>query len=189
MPSKELRPYKEISKDLSVDETTAALDMTTTILRNLGGRPFKYANTEEGLQDFIENSLGYFTYLQSANSKLDEKQQIIPDIEGYCLWLGICRSTLKTYHDRGGEWQRVIDLHKEGIASVKKQLMLKGRIPSVMGIFDLTNNHSYYNTNSFVIENKTTADKEDNTNDLEERIMEAGLVWDNDLKEFVPKED
>ncbi len=187
MPSKELKPYKEIAKDLSVDDTAAVLDMTTTILKNLGGRPCIYPCTNEGLKAFIENSQGYFAYVQSANSKLEEKQQIIPDVESYCLWLGICRSTLKGYSDRGGEWEKVIDLFKEAIAANKKQLMLRGKIPPMMGVFDLVNNHSYYNTNSFIIENKPAESKK-TTDHLEESIRAAGLVWNDVTKEYEPEE-
>lgn len=188
MPSREIKPYKELSKNLTIDDTAAALEMTSTILKNLGGRPCTYPNTTKGLETFIENSQGYFSYLQSCNSKLEEKAQIIPDIEGYCLWLGIGRTTLKTYSDRGGDWQKIIELFKNSIGYCKKQLMLKGRIPAVMGVFDLVNNHGYYNTNSFVIEHKAEADKEDLSEKLEEEVRAAGLIWDPKMKEFVPEE-
>lgn len=152
MPSKELKKYSELDKELSIDDEAAVLHMTTIILENLGGRPCIYPDTEEGLKTFIENSKGYFSYLESANNKLEERQQIIPDIEGYCLWLGIERTTLSRYRKRDSEWGEVINLFKNAIAVSKKQLALKGKIPSVLAVFDLVNNHDYFNTNSFTLE-------------------------------------
>lgn len=185
MPSKELRPYNEISKDLSVDDTSAMLNMTCTILKNLNGRPCHYPNTDDGLNNFIENSQGYFDYLEKANSCLEEKQQIIPDIEGYCLWLGIQRTTLGRYHKRSKEWEETIDLFKNAIASNKKQLMLKGRIPSVMGVFDLCNNHGYHNTSEFKItDSNENIREEDEARTIEDRIKAEGLVWDSVREEW-----
>lgn len=186
MPSKELRPYKEIAKELTIDDTAAAIDMTCACMENTGGRPCIYSNTESGLNAFIENAKGYFTYVQSANRKLEEKSQLVPDIEGLTLYLGIDRSTLSRYHDRGGDWERTIDYIKNAIAYSKKQLALKGKIPTVLAIFDLANNHQYHNTNSFILENKTEKPKE-KSDDLEERIRAAGLVWDSEKGEFIPQ--
>lgn len=187
MPSKELRPYKEIAKDLKLKDTAAALDMVCACMKNTGGRPFKYADTEEGLQSFTETAKAYFTYVQNANNKLDEKSQIIPDVEGLSLYLGIDRSTLFRYQNRGGEWAEIIDYIKNAIAYSKKQLALKGRIPTVMAIFDLTNNHSYYNTNSFTIEAKITDNKESDIV-LEHQARAAGLIWNEVTKDWEPEE-
>lgn len=186
MPSKELRPYKEIAKDLKLKDTAAALDMVCACMKNTGGRPFKYADTEEGLQSFTETAKAYFTYVQNANNKLDEKSQIIPDVEGLSLYLGIDRSTLFRYQNRGGEWKSTIDYIKNGIAFVKKELALHGKIPPMMAVFDLVNNHSYYNTNSFILETKTEKE-EDNSEYWKEQVKDAGLVWDDDKGEYTPE--
>lgn len=187
MPSKDLRPYKEIAKDLTIDDTAAVIDMTVACLKNTGGRPCTYANNEAGLKSFLENAKGYFAYVQNANDKLDEKKQIIPDVEGLSLYCGIDRHTLNRYHDRGGEWAEIIDYIKNAIAYSKKQLALKGRIPTVMAIFDLTNNHSYYNTNSFTIEAKITDNKESDIV-LEHQARAAGLIWNEVTKDWEPEE-
>lgn len=187
MPSKELKPFKKIANELSVEDTAAVLDMTCAILKNLGGRPAVYPNTETGLSTFIENSKGYFAYVQSVNANLEEKAQIIPDIEGYCLWLGITRETLRKYTNRNNEWAEIIQLYKDGIACIKKELALRGKIPPMLAIFDLVNNHQYYNTNSFIIEHKAAADKENKADDLEESIRAAGLVWNPMTREYEPE--
>lgn len=187
MPSnRPQKNYKYLSTQLSTEDTSAISDMTYTVLKNLGGRPCHYPNTTEGLNMFIENSQGYFEYIKGANSSLDDKEKIIPDIEGFCLYLGICRSTLKYYTDRGGQWKETIELFKNGIATIKKQLMLRGKIPSVLAIFDLVNNHHYQNTNTVSLETPKAADNRDQ--ELAEKITAAGLVWNESKGEFEPME-
>lgn len=187
MPSKEVRPYKEIAKDIKPEDTAAVLDMICACYKNSGGRPCTYSNTAEGLAAFKENAQGYFSYLHSANDKLDEREKLIPDIEGLTLYLGIDRSTLSRYHDRGGEWAATIDYIKNCIGYAKKQLALKGKIPTVMAIFDMTNNHQYYNTNSFVLEAKITENKESDIV-LESQARAAGLIWNETTKDWEPEE-
>ena len=186
MPHKDLRPYKEISKELKPEDTAATIDLVCACLKNTGGRPATYPNTENGLSAFIENAKGYFTYLQSANDKLDEKQQLIPDVEGVSLYCGIDRRTLENYRNRGGDWEKVIDYIKSSIAYSKKQLSLRGRIPTVMAIFDLVNNHDYHNVNEFHItdNSKREAEKEDDIS-LEQRVKDMGLVWDEERQEWI----
>ena len=186
MPKKDAS-YLKIAKKISSEDLSPTLEITTTILKNLGGRPATYPNTSQGLQSFIENSQGFFEYVQKANSQLDDDKKLIPDIELYLLWLGISRWTLSEYQHRGGEWEKIINMFKDSILVAKKQLILRGKIPPVIAIFDLTNNHGYRNTNSFVLEDRTAADNDDNS-ELEKKITDAGLVWDNESHEFVPQE-
>lgn len=165
MPSKEIKTYKELSKELDPEDGAAVLSMANVVIKNLRGRPYTYPPTEQGLESFRENSEGYFEYLENANNKLEQRQQIIPDIEGYCLWLGINRSTLKLYMDRGGAWEDMISMYKDVIAFCKKQLALKGKIPPVMAIFDLTNNHGYHNANEFKLLEQIPRNRERPTRD------------------------
>lgn len=187
MPSKELRPYHEISKELSPEDTSAPVEMALACIKNNRGRPCTYANTEMGLKSFIENAQGYFEYLTSANKQIeDEKLKLIPDIEGLSLYLGVDRSTLCRYHDRGGEWERAIDYFKNAIAYCKKQLMLHNKIPVVLGIFDLVNNHSYHNVSEFKL-TQSNPEPQKGSN-IDEQLRSAGLVWNEELQEFEPME-
>lgn len=183
-----MKPYKQLNKELSADDTQAINSMVNAALKNLGGRPATYPYSEAGLATLIENSLGYFEYVAKANKQLDEKKQLILDIDSYALFLGISKKTLSEYEKRGGQWAESIQLFKNAICASKKQLSLHGKIPPMVAIFDLVNNHEYYNTNSFVLETKAADDSqlsEDNV--LSQKLKEAGLVWDETKGEFVPE--
>lgn len=187
MPSKELKPYKEISKDLKPEDTAAVIDMICACHKNTGGRPAKYPNSFEGLEAFKENARNYFEYLRSANDKLEERQQLIPDVEGLSLYCGIDRRTLEKYRERGGEWQSVIDYIKNSIAYAKKQLALKGKIPTVMAIFDLSNNHNYFNVSEYKLSmnNSDKPESEEDDISLEQRCADLGLIWSEEKGEWI----
>lgn len=187
MPSRELKPYKEISKDLKPEDSAAILDMICACYKNSGGRPAIYPNTIEGLEAFTENTKGYFSYLQSANNQLEERQQLIPDVEGWALYCGINRRTLERYRERGGQWEMAIDYARNSIAYAKKQLALKGKIPPVMAIFDLSNNHNYYNVSEYKLSmnNCDKAESDENDISLEQRCADMGLIWDSEKEEWV----
>lgn len=112
--------------------------------------PIRYPNSSDGLELFKKNTMEYLAYVKHIAN--DENiETIIPDIESWCNYLGINRSTLNRYAKRSEDWQFLIENVKNGIGAIKKQLALKGDIPPIMAIFDLTNNHGYVNTNEFKI--------------------------------------
>lgn len=185
MPDKELKPYKEVAKDLSPEDTSPILEMACACLKNRGGHPYTYANNQAGLETFKKSSELYFLNLKEANSNLDEKHQIIPDIEGYALHLGIDRSTLLRYRNRSEQWKAMIDYYKNVIAFCKKQLALRGKIPAVLAVFDLSNNHQYVNTSEFKLTTEEITKAADDKNmSLEERIAQSGLVWNEERQEW-----
>jgi hypothetical protein len=191
MPSTELKKYTELSAQMNPDDVQPINTMINAALKNLGGRPATYPFTEAGLNSLVQNSLSYFDYVEKANSQIDDtKRQLILDVDSYATYLGISKKTLSEYQKRNETWDKTISLFKDAIGSSKKQLALHGLIPSVMAVFDLANNHGYINTSEFKLTTNDISDKTARADyDLESRIEEAGLVWDNDLKEYVPKED
>lgn len=191
MPSKELRKYKQISTELRPEDVQPINSMINAALKNLGGRPAVYPNNEEGLQSFITNSLAYFEYMEKANAQIDDnKRQLILDVDSYAVFLGISMKTISEYQKRSEVWNKTISLFKDAIGASKKQLALHGLVPAVMAIFDLCNNHGYVSTSEFKLSINDNNPKSSSLNDdLESRIEEAGLVWDNELKEFVPRGD
>ena len=186
----ELQRYKDAKAKclpMETDDTTAILDMIIDKSTERMGRPCQYPNDKKGLEEFIQNTVSYFEYVNGVNSS-DMDKKLIPDIESWAVFLGITRATIFNYEQRGNEWREVIAYYKNAIASIKKQLALTFKIPPMIMAFDFTNNHGYCNTNEFKL---TTEVKniDPETNKLERELVERGLVWDDELKEFVPVEE
>lgn len=184
--TKKQRPKYECIP-LDKDDMTAILDMTITTMKNRGGRPFEYPQTEQGITTFRENTIAFFDYVKQVNQNPELERKLIPDIEAWATYLGITRTTIFNYEKRGGEWAQTIQAFKNAMASIKKQLLFSYKIPPMVGVFDLTNNHGYVNSNEF----KLTQSLEVNTHktDLEKAIDEYGLVWDSEKEEFRPREE
>ena len=180
------KPYKEIAKELDREDIAPILEMANLCIKNQGGRPRTYQCDEMGLQAFKANVMDYFLSLEEINSKRDERHQLIPDVEGLALYLGIDRTTLNKYVYRGEKWKVMIDYFKNVIAFCKKQLILQGRIPPMIGVFDLANNHDYVNTSEFKL--TVNNEKQEKVDDIESKIAESGLVWDSVTHEFIPME-
>ena len=187
----ELQSYKNAKAKclpMETDDTTAILDMIIDKSTERMGRPCQYPNDKRGLESFVENTLDYFSYVNTVNSNPDLEKKLIPDIESWAVYLGITRATIFNYEQRGGNWYDVIQFYKNAIASVKKQLALSFRIPPMIMAFDFANNHQYHNTNEFKLTTEIKTPEND-TNRLERELVERGLVWDEERKEFVPVEE
>ena len=134
---------------LDGDDLQAITTLAVTCLKEHKGVPAKYPNSPQGLDDFMQRSQSFFEYCNAINADLEPEKRIIPDIENWCLYLGIVRSTLHEYGKRSETWRNAIDMVKTAIMSAKKQLAMRGKIPQMIAVFDWTNNHSYLNTSEF----------------------------------------
>lgn len=133
------------------DDLTKITALIEQSLRNNGGRPACYANTPEGLQTFTAKATDYFAYLRTANEDIEDKR-IVPDIENFCVYMGLTRRTLLEYQKtRGQEWEQAILFIKDSIFACKKQLASVGRMPPIVFVFDAVNNFGYHSTNEFHI--------------------------------------
>ena len=158
-------PFDPVNKDLS-----AVLDIAIKTLR---GRKVTYEAHTEGLQAFINKSLEYLEYVQKVNEDPEVEHKLIADVEGWCVYCGITRTTIATYSRRDGDWQRFIELFREAIASFKKQAALSYRTPQMIAVFDLANNHGYKNTSEFKL---SSDNNQDETEQERKRTLEAQLV-------------
>lgn len=179
-------------KPINKGDLTPILSLAIEVSGQRMGRPAEYANTRQGLDMFINKTVEYFEYLHMVNSTdADDQDQgkskLIPDIESWCLYLGITRQTTYNYAARGREWSDTIDFYRNAIAAAKKQLMLSGKIPPVIGVFDLANNHGYHNTSEFhLTAEPPKVEQVGSSEDIEEKTKAAGLIWDIDRQEYVP---
>jgi hypothetical protein len=120
------------------EETEALMNiMKRQFLPETYRKTYKY----EDIQEFRAEITSYFDYIADSNNI---GAKLIPDIEGFCCYAGICRDTLNDWeHTRNPEFIEVIRAFKNAVASYKKQLALKGKIPPIVFATDFNNNHGY----------------------------------------------
>ena len=106
-----------------------------------------FPDNQEGMEAFVLATQRYFQYIADANRENEEK--LIPDIEGWCIILGITKQTVLNYAKRSQDWADTIEYIKESILAAKKQLAFRFKIPPVVYLNDESNNHDYLNTNEF----------------------------------------
>nr|DAW92575.1 MAG TPA: DNA packaging protein gp3 [Bacteriophage sp.] len=125
--------------------------LLTVSIEQLGerkaGRLSSFPDNQEGMEAFVLATQRYFQYIADANKKNEEK--LIPDIEGWCIFLGITKQTVLNYAKRSQDWADTIEYIKESILAAKKQLAFRFKIPPVVYLNDVSNNHDYLNTNEF----------------------------------------
>lgn len=128
-------------------------------LQRHGGRNAKYANTEQERQRFLNDVIEYFRCLYDANTGKEQDQMLIPSVESLCLYLGISRTTLFNYCNRSPEWQETVNMARNAIATARTELATHFKIPPLLHLFDMVNNHpQYYNTSQFVISAESPQD-------------------------------
>lgn len=104
----------------------------------------------ETIDLFLKAAQDYFDYLADC---VEDKVFLIPDIEGFCVFIGIDRLTLGEWErKRGQTWSYAIQNIKNQIAAVKKQLALTGKIPPMVFAIDFNNNHGYIQQQKVTIE-------------------------------------
>lgn len=125
--------------------------LLTVSIEQLGerkaGRLSSFPDNQEGMEAFVLATQRYFQYIADANKENEEK--LIPDIEGWCIFLGITKQTVLNYAKRSQDWADTIEYIKESILAAKKQLAFRFKIPPVVYLNDVSNNHDYLNTNEF----------------------------------------
>lgn len=125
------------------DTTGEALSAIYTLARtNMqrrmdGARLPKYGSLEELQQKIIE----YWEYLENANQN---GVALIPDMEGVCSFLGISRTTFRTWERENFQgFAETLAQVRNDIAACKKQLGLQNKIPAIVMAMDFNNNHDY----------------------------------------------
>ncbi len=148
------------------------------------GRPPVYPDTDDGLIEFFEDTKKYFEYIRDSNEVNEEK--LIPDIEGWYSFLGITKQTVLNYERRNPLWQEAIEYVKQNILAAKKQLAFRFKIPPVVYLNDVSNNHGYLNTSEFRLEmNNNNARKDEPPMSQEEIHQIAEQVAEKSVSELL----
>ena len=130
------------------DDLNSILDMSIKSIKL--GRPAKFSDNVQGLKDFKQSSIEYLEYVRKTNNDECNEHNLIPDVESWATYIGTTRATILSYEKtRNEEWQDFIALVKGAITACKKQLAFRQKIPTVLALFDLTNNSGYVNSSEF----------------------------------------
>lgn len=79
LQSKEYRRFTP--EPIEADNTLEAV-LNTTIESLKQGRPPAYPETEQGLEDFRQETINYFKFVRDTNANPDVEKKLVPDIEG-----------------------------------------------------------------------------------------------------------
>lgn len=87
-------------------------------------------------------------------ARIQKGEEIIPDAEGMCSYLGISMATLKAWRrgDMGDAFRNIAEVELNRIAAVKNQLALKGAIPPIIWATQMNNVHGYTQAKNVEIE-------------------------------------
>lgn len=158
---------------LGIEETEEGEEV-----RRKPGRPRKY----ETLGEFMQAAENYIKYIKEQAA---DGVQLIPDIEGFCSFIGISRDTLNDWErTRPGEYSDAIKSFKTGIAAYKKQLAYKNKIPALVFATDFNNNHGYIQQTKLEIQAGRKLDALPEKADILQRLPKnnAGLIgMDEDI--------
>lgn len=163
------------------DDLNSILDMSIKSIKL--GRPAKFADDRQGLEDFKQASLDYLEYVRRTNNDELNEHNLIPDVESWATYIGTTRVTILTYEKtRNEEWQDFIGVMKNAITACKKQLAFRQKIPTVLALFDLTNNSGYVNSSEFKLKPDTNGEYkqelslEDMSNKIRELTKNQNLI-------------
>lgn len=118
--------------------------------------------------------------------KYCEQNGVRCSVEGMVLALGKSRQTLWEWeHDNESKAGELVRRAKELINTLLTQWSMDGKMPFPYTIW-LQKNHFSYSDNK-VLEIKPYMEKE--PINLEQQLEDSGLIWDEELEEYVPADD
>ena len=143
----------DLRKDKSqmwVQKGVQLLDGTVTDVFSRGGqswwrdekghfRALPRYDSPEQLVEAIEN------WEHLVLRKIQDGEEIIPDVESLAVGLSVAPSTLKSWQrgDRGEAFKNIIDVEIAKIGAVKNQLAMKGAIPGLVWMAMANAFHGY----------------------------------------------
>lgn len=126
--------------------------------------------------DGVEERLNYYFQYCTENG-------IKPSVEAMALALGVSRQSLWEWEqDTQSKAGQLVARAKELINSLLTTWTMNGKINAVYTIWLQKNNSGYSDTKTLEI--KPCTEREHIS--LEQQIEESGLVWDEQLEEYVP---
>ena len=153
------------------------------VVQQRRGQPPKYPT----VNSFVDVVNDYITYINDTFNSTGV--ELIPDIEGFCAFAGICRDTLIEWENsRPPEYSDTIKVLKTQIAAYKKQLAMRGKIPPVVFAIDMNNNHGYVQQQAIDIRATNKAKELPSVEDIVKKLPKQDTATDpggDDLTEIL----
>ena len=140
---KEPKQEKEVKKGLTREERLSLYD---SMLYGIGAR-----QTEDGERVIARNrqiespeelKLLFIDYIDHLREQAEREIDIIPDIEGFCTYIGISRAKWKELQGKK-DFSALTEVVNTSIAGIQKQYGLKGVIPPLVLAMNFNNNFGY----------------------------------------------
>lgn len=152
--------------------TPAEIGQLVGIMDDLRKLPPVKKREPEGVEERLNF---YFQYCTENGIK--------PSVEAMALALGVSRQCIWEWEqDTGSKSGQLVARAKELINSLLTTWTMNGKINAVYTIWLQKNNSGYSDTKTLEIKPQT----EPQRISLEQQIEESGLVWDEQLEEYVP---
>ena len=136
----------------------------TVITKNYGRHKYYIDHPDA----FDREIYKYFVDIQIKN---ENGIEITPDIEDFCLFVGVSRESLQKMRFANAEIGKRVEAVRNAIAACKKQLAMDGKIPPVVLAIDFNNNHDYVQAKSEVQISHNTVDVKESISDIAARLM------------------
>lgn len=130
---------------LSSGEVSSIVKANTFIRTSTKNVPVRKFLTAAELQGACD---AYFILM---HKQAEQGGEAIPDLEQLALFLGTSRSTFLGWR-KDAALESVIDDALNRIAAIKKQLAMKNKIPSLVYLSDIQNNHGYHDKKNVEID-------------------------------------
>lgn len=155
--------------------TPAEIGQLVGVLDELRRLPPVNKNEPEKVKERLDY---YFKYC--------EQNGVRCSVEGMVLALGKSRQTLWEWeHDNESKAGELVRRAKELINTLLTQWSMDGKMPFPYTIW-LQKNHFSYSDNK-VLEIKPYTEKE--PINLEKQLEDSGLIWDEELEEYIPADE
>ncbi len=169
---KEPKKEKEGKKGLTREERLSLYD---SMLYGIGAREAETGERVIARNREIESpedlKLLFIDYIDHLKSQAEREIDIIPDIEGFCTYIGISRQKWKDLKGKK-DFSGLVEIINTSISGTQKQYGLKGIIPPLVLAMNFNNNFGYLSNVSAL--------------EIRQNAQETGLPSKSDILASLP---
>lgn len=138
------------------------------VITNNIGREKYYMSHPEAFDNMT------YEYFRDIVENNEAGVEITPDIEDFCIFVGISRLGLMRLEQCSDlAMNQRVERVRTAIANCKKQLALDGKIPSMIFAIDFNNNHDYVQAKQELQITRQEIDAKGSASEIASRLMDA----------------